>query len=101
MYSKEFPDITFQPTECDEFNRGKINQTCRDVRRGKAEGGVREALELNVMEEDSWRKLRESQDGSQQGRRKYDLVIGHNFIHMLPLYVELSLHSSSDVVVDD
>ncbi|GAA5824916.1 hypothetical protein JCM5353_002929 [Sporobolomyces roseus] len=89
IYSKAFPDITIQPTECDEFNRGKINETCREVSKGNEEGndrgGVREALGLNVMEETSWEKLQgvERREGK-EGEAKYDLVIGHNFIHMLP-----------------
>lgn len=58
---------------------------------GNDRGGVREALELNVTEETSWEKLQgaERREGT-EGGAKYDLVIGHNFIHMLPLYVGLS-----------
>lgn len=58
---------------------------------GNDRGGVREALELNVTEETSWEKLQggERREGT-EGGAKYDLVIGHNFIHMLPLYSRLS-----------
>ncbi|GAA5897691.1 uncharacterized protein JCM6883_006786 [Sporobolomyces salmoneus] len=89
VYSQAFPNVTFQPTECDAFNIQRIDETCREVRRDEASseaGGVRKALELDVMKEDDWQRIRSvntSSSGENEGK-KYDLVVTHNCLHMLP-----------------
>ncbi|GAA5833707.1 hypothetical protein JCM3766R1_000076 [Sporobolomyces carnicolor] len=87
VYSNAFPNVTFQPTECDSLNVRAIDDTCRGVRANET-GGVRRALELDVMRDDDWTKLERGGAGfetsSPAHATTYDLVIGHNFLHMIP-----------------
>ncbi|GAA5883802.1 hypothetical protein JCM16303_002380 [Sporobolomyces ruberrimus] len=86
VYSNAFPSLTFQPTECDEFNRKRIDETCTEVRsQGKgAKGGVREAVQLDVMRDEDWENLAKLQRENDEVSNQFDLVIGHNFLHMIP-----------------
>ncbi|GAA5926229.1 uncharacterized protein JCM15063_000221 [Sporobolomyces koalae] len=86
VYSRAFPDVTFQPTECDKFNIKRIDRTCQEVahaRRSAQRGGVRQALELDVAREDSWQRFVETL-AAEPGEQQFDLIIGHNFLHMIP-----------------
>ncbi|GAA6020623.1 hypothetical protein JCM11491_001124 [Sporobolomyces phaffii] len=83
VYSTAFPNLTFQPTECDTFNRNRIDETCRPVRANGGRG-VEEAGTLDVMQESDWTELARSRTQSVGAQSShFDLVIGHNFLHMI------------------
>jgi len=90
VYSRAFPKLEIQPTECDSFNVRRIDETCEEVRKlGSDEagkGGVKPALELDIMKEEDWERVSSAiKSPSGQGDEQFDLVIGHNFLHMIPL----------------
>ncbi|BGO93731.1 hypothetical protein NBRC10512_006612 [Rhodotorula toruloides] len=80
LFTRTYPSLSIQPTECDSFGVKRIDQT---VAREGAER-VRAAVKVDVMSEGDWeglgRKLREEEG---EGKR-YDLVFGSNFLHMVP-----------------
>ncbi|GAA5961481.1 hypothetical protein JCM3765_003598 [Sporobolomyces pararoseus] len=101
VYSKAFPKLTIQPTECDSFNMKRIDETCEKLRSNEArDGGVKEAVELDVMKEEDWERIETNCETIiEGGKGEYDLVIGHNFLHMIPfpegpkaIFHNLSIH---------
>ncbi|KAK4336323.1 hypothetical protein RTBOTA2_005100 [Rhodotorula toruloides] len=80
LFTRSYPSLSIQPTECDSFGVKRINET---VARDGAER-VRRAIRVDVMSDGDWeglgRRLREEEG---EGKR-YDLVFGSNFLHMVP-----------------
>ena len=86
VYSKAFSKLTIQPTECDSFNVKRINETCEQVQWNETRAsGVKEAIELDVMKEEDWKRVHTGCETSEENGEQFDLVIGHNFLHMIPL----------------
>lgn len=73
-FSRAFPHLHFQPTECDEYGIEQVNQTCKADGCG---GNIERCKRLDVLEEGDWKAL--EVEGS-----KFDVVIGSNFLHMVP-----------------
>ncbi|GAA5992922.1 hypothetical protein JCM5350_007803 [Sporobolomyces pararoseus] len=85
VYSKAFSELTIQPTECDSFNVKRINETCEQVQWNETRAsGVKEAIELDVMKEEDWKRVHTGCETSEENGEQFDLVIGHNFLHMIP-----------------
>ena len=81
LYARTQRGISWQPSECDEFGCGAVDET---VRREGVEG-VKGAVRGDVMGGEGWDGLRrrlEEDEGAE--RAAYDLVLGQNFIHMIP-----------------
>jgi hypothetical protein len=78
--------VTIQPTECDEYGCRAIDdmserEGVRVQERKEGEGGVRRANRLDVLDKGDWERLSESLGGAEE---RYDLVVGSNFLHMIP-----------------
>ncbi|GAA5859547.1 hypothetical protein JCM8547_006871 [Rhodosporidiobolus lusitaniae] len=104
LYAKTWPGVTVQPTECDAVMCGEVDATVKreGVEEKEGEGGVRKAVVLDVVEEEGWeevrRALRSRRKGKGKGKGKgkegeeeegeekeaFDLVLGSNFLHMVP-----------------
>ncbi|BGP42055.1 hypothetical protein JCM10450v2_006141 [Rhodotorula kratochvilovae] len=81
LYARTFPQIEWQPTECDEYGCRKIDETVRE----EGTEGVRDAVEVDVMQPQGWQALRERLDErGVEGENAYDMVLAGNVIHMLP-----------------
>ncbi|GAA5840476.1 hypothetical protein JCM9279_007339 [Rhodotorula babjevae] len=81
LYARTETGISWQPSECDEFGCTAVDER---VRREGVEG-VRSAVRVDVMEDEGWDELRRRLDEEDGGdRAAYDLVLGQNFIHMIP-----------------
>lgn len=78
--------MTVQPTECDDYGCRAIDEMSEKegvrVQEGKeGGGGVRMAKRLDVLDDGDWERLSESLEGADE---RYDLVVGSNFLHMIP-----------------
>ncbi|GAA5917582.1 hypothetical protein JCM5296_007274 [Sporobolomyces johnsonii] len=97
IYARRHPHLIIQPTECDDYNCRRIDQTCEAVLdvagkgREGVRGRVRRAIRLDVMEPEGWEGLKDSLEGKSEkagaGEERsevFDLVLGSNFFHMIP-----------------
>ncbi|TNY22904.1 hypothetical protein DMC30DRAFT_414644 [Rhodotorula diobovata] len=82
LYAQTHPGIEWQPSECDDFGCRAVDET---VRREGIENVVQEAVRVDVIEGEGWEALRRRLDGeSDDVKEAFDLVLGNNFIHMIP-----------------
>lgn len=79
-YAKAFPNVRFQPSECDAFGAGQLDEALSGA------AGIAKAGVLDVLDEVAWGKL----DGP------FDLVLAANCFHMMPLCVLRSVLSGTD-----
>ena len=70
-YAPRHPDLSFTATECDEYGLDHLRRDRPD--------NVEEPLLLDLLNEDHWTKAAE--------RRPWQLALGTNFLHMVPLFV--------------
>ncbi|GAA5832728.1 hypothetical protein JCM11251_005740 [Rhodosporidiobolus azoricus] len=90
LYAKTWPDVLIQPTECDEWGCEQIDEMVEKEkieigRQGKDGAEVEKAVMLDVLEETGWKNLRAKAESAGEGERGlYDLVLGSNFLHMVP-----------------
>ncbi|GAA5942833.1 hypothetical protein JCM10213_002965 [Rhodosporidiobolus nylandii] len=89
LYAQTWPAVVLQPTECDEYGCAEVDRTAREKSVQKAageKGGVRKAVLLDVLEDDGWRAVEEAleKEESSGAKGRYDLVVGSNFLHMVP-----------------
>ncbi|KPV73717.1 uncharacterized protein RHOBADRAFT_45675 [Rhodotorula graminis WP1] len=81
LYARSHSGIAWQPSECDDYGCRAVDET---VEREGVEG-VRSAVRVDVMEDKGWDALRRRLDEDEGGENAaYDLVLGQNFIHMIP-----------------
>ncbi|GAA5899767.1 hypothetical protein JCM8208_004558 [Rhodotorula glutinis] len=81
LYARTQRGISWQPSECDEFGCKAVDER---VRREGVEG-VKTAVRVDVMEDEGWDDLRRRLDEEEGAERaQYELVLGQNFIHMIP-----------------
>ncbi|GAA5822021.1 hypothetical protein JCM10212_004658 [Sporobolomyces blumeae] len=86
VYSAACPDVTIFPTECDEFNVERINDKCSQLGSGpdQGPGKVTKAVVLDVLEPVTWTNLRNHLERVNGQGATFDVVYGHNFVHMIP-----------------
>ncbi|GAA5981052.1 hypothetical protein JCM11641_001440 [Rhodosporidiobolus odoratus] len=100
LYAKTWPGVFIQPTETDTYGCAQVDSTCEregvnmkgerlgdaaQVKLRKPEGGTKKAVVLDVMEEGDWEMLAPTlKEGDGNGDAKYDLIVGSNFLHMIP-----------------
>lgn len=77
LYAQHHPKLNFQPTECDEYNCTQVDQLVQEKSVGDR---VKKARILDVEVDADWQKIEVPEGG-------FDLVLGSNFIHMVPLCV--------------
>ncbi|BGP34171.1 hypothetical protein JCM10296v2_005986 [Rhodotorula toruloides] len=80
LFTRTYPSLSIQPTECDSFGVKRINET---VSRERAER-VRGAVRLDVMSDGDWEGLGRRLGEEEGEGKRYDLVFGSNFLHMVP-----------------
>lgn len=77
-----------QPTECDAFGVRRIDET---TARDGTTDRVRRACKLDVMNDADWSALAQRLGEEKEAGRRYDLVFGSNFMHMVPLCVPAAI----------
>ncbi|SCZ89547.1 BZ3500_MvSof-1268-A1-R1_Chr1-1g01249 [Microbotryum saponariae] len=80
--------IIYQPTECDTFNCRLVDQKTQGVDLGSGKR-IERCRRLDLLVEEDWEGLLADRrpDGAKGGGESgegWDLVLGHNFIHMVP-----------------
>ncbi|GAA5961852.1 hypothetical protein JCM21900_006462 [Sporobolomyces salmonicolor] len=98
IYARHHPHLIIQPTECDDYNCKRIDQTCQSALDMAGPGGegvrghVKRAIRLDVVEREGWEDLQYSLEEGKSGKATegneasevFDLVLGSNFFHMIP-----------------
>ncbi|SCV71338.1 BQ2448_2926 [Microbotryum intermedium] len=96
VYAQNFPptptssgkekrrNVVYQPTECDPYNCRLVDEKTQGVDLGE-EKVIRRCRRLDLVVQEDWERLNDArQDGDGDDGEGWDLVMGHNFIHMVP-----------------
>ncbi|SGY92080.1 BQ5605_C038g11715 [Microbotryum silenes-dioicae] len=94
--------IIYQPTECDSFNCRLVDQKTQGVDLGRGKR-IERCRRLDLLVEEDWEGLLadRTRDGTEVGGKSgegWDLVLGHNFIHMVPWLVGSNLQADCSEV---
>ncbi|GAA6006204.1 uncharacterized protein JCM10292_000020 [Rhodotorula paludigena] len=82
LYAREFAPqgIELQPSECDEWGCERVDALVAQQQSGGERARVRKAVKVDVLDEGDWEAL----SGKAKEEGTFDLVLGQNFVHMIP-----------------
>ncbi|KAF8926671.1 hypothetical protein BGZ52_005332 [Haplosporangium bisporale] len=87
-FAKEYPNVVFQPTECDTSLFASIEAYMADFRADGHNAQIKAPIELDATNAAHWAQVERA---GRVGKDKYDLVLTTNVFHITPWIVGQSI----------